>query len=491
MRIQTSIAGKITFGYYFIVAVILSLSAFTFSELYQLEHQLASGERISGFLNTTLESRRFEKNYFLYGQTGDLEQAVQYAHAAEALLEQHAPDFLPLRGVDALQQLTADLRRYSGLMQQLLQSGTRIDATDQRLEEGIRGMGQRVVGAAEQMSGIERRILQADLIRSRTLLLGTVLSLVVVGVVTGRLLSRHVVRTLQQLETRMDRVAEGRMNALNIDSHDREIVALTRAFNHVLDELELKHAHLVRSQKLAALGTLLSGVAHELNNPLSNISTSSQILSEEIEDGDLAYQRSLLEQIDEQVERSRLIVRSLLEFARERPSRKEPLAIRALAEDAWRFVRGEIPSGVTVRLDIPADLVVVADKQRLQQVLLNLLNNAIEAVGNRGRIDITAAQASERWPHGRCSAEDHAAEICVRDSGPGIDPAILANIFDPFFTTKEVGRGSGLGLALVHEIIEEHDGCIAAESGPGGTVFRLRLPLANREPDLKGESTDE
>lgn len=478
MRFDSGIAGKITLGYYFVGAVILALSGFTFFELRQLEEASRSGERVGAFLTAVLQAGRLEKDYLLEGDVEALQTAVQHGKAAARLLDQHPSDFSPVLGPGALAALRADLGGYVDSLQRLAEPGLE-RRTAEPLPAHGRAVGQDLIGTAEAMVASERRLRQASLGRSRLALLVGVFALVVAGAATARLLSRRVVRPLQQLEISMDSVAAGRLGQVAIDSRDREIVSLTRAFNRVLDELESKHAHLVRSQKLAALGTMLSGVAHELNNPLSNISTSCQILDEEIADPDLAYKRDLLAQIDEQVERARLIVRSLLEFARERPSRKERLVLAEVVEETLRFVRGEIPKGLQLHTEIPADLIVLADKQRLQQAMLNLIKNAAEAAGRGGEIAIGAERAAGAWSQARCAERMDAVEIRIRDSGPGIESHILPRIFDPFFTTKEVGRGSGLGLAIVHEIIEEHQGCILAESEPGrGTVFRIRLPLA-------------
>src|SRR5690606_131524 len=124
--------------------------------------------------------------------------------------------------------------------------------------------------------------------------------------------------------------------------------------------------------KLASLGTLLSGVAHELNNPLSNISSSCQILMEELHEGDAAFKTELLSQIDDQTNRARNIVRALLDFAREREFSKEPRSLANLLKETLRFLRGQVPAGVAVVTDIPEDIMVPVDGQRIQQALLNL-----------------------------------------------------------------------------------------------------------------------
>jgi signal transduction histidine kinase len=289
----------------------------------------------------------------------------------------------------------------------------------------------------------------------------------------------------------MEAVARGSRDKLDIRSNDREIVSLTNAFNHVMQELELRQKHLLRSEKLASLGTLLSGVAHELNNPLSNISTSCQILSEELEEADAAYKRELLRQIDKQTIRARNIVRALLDFARDRVFKKNKFHIARLVDETLRFLKGEVLAGVRIHADIPADLVIEADRQRLQQVLLNMLKNAIDAIDGPGEIHLRAARRdgadTPRLPAGgaslslgRCDRRGEVVDIELRDSGQGIPPEVLPRVFDPFFTTKDVGQGSGLGLFIAYQIVEQHDGCIAVASLPGeGTVFVIRLPVSH------------
>jgi len=252
----------------------------------------------------------------------------------------------------------------------------------------------------------------------------------------------------------------------------------------VIRQLELRQGQLVRSEKLAALGTLLSGVAHELNNPLSNISSSCEILAEEIDGGDNAFKRELLGQIDDETWRARRIVRSLLDYARGRDFRKEAVLVAPLVEDTLRLIKGRIPAGVHVERHIRDELAVAGDKQRLQQILFNLIGNAAEAVGGAGDIVVAARRLDAGQEpflagalvFGQCG-DGATVEIEVRDNGQGIAPDVLPRIFDPFFTTKDVGQGMGLGLFIVFEIVEEHRGCVAVASEPGkGTAFFVRLP---------------
>jgi signal transduction histidine kinase len=473
-RFLDSLAGKITLGYYLIGSAILAVTAMTFAELHSLEHRVVAGEHITRFLNATLETRRFEKNFLLYGQREELNEGLVYLDEAQELLRTHEADFRPVADEPRLAALAEGLTRYRALLA----------AADAHMggahERDLRAAGKQVVTAAEEMAAAERRVMQAAIAASQARLVGSVVVLLVLGIVLARVLSRRVVRPLQQLEENMERLAEGQIHPLRIDSGDREIRSLTAAFNHMLEVLASQQAHLIRSQKLASLGTLLSGVAHELNNPLSNISTSCQILLEETPaENDQA--REMLTQIDEQTDRARRIVRNLLEFARERKFQREAVPLLPFVNDTLRLVRGQFPAGISVRVEVEEGLAVMADRHRLQQVFINLLKNAQQAMGAAGEVRVRARAGAVHTHHAiRGCGTGESVEIEIADTGSGIAPDVLPNIFDPFFTTKAVGQGAGLGLSIVHEIIEEHDGCITVESAPGkGTTFFIRLPAAH------------
>ena len=487
MQRMDSLRQKITFGYYAIGGLIVGLSLFAFVELRLIEIRVLADARVSEFFDTTLEIRRFEKNYFLYRQTADAAENEAYVSRAQFLLGDNFVDFSSLAGEARAVSLRATLEKYAKLMNEYVQIPVSGTVKGIALESAIRMAGKEIVSVAEEIARLEKKSLQSSLERHRLSLIVSIVVLTVLVIIIGQMLSRMVTRPLKRMEESMAAVANGVRDQIDIPSQDREIVSLSHAFNHVLQELELRQKHLVRSEKLASLGTLLSGVAHELNNPLSNISTSCQILIEELASSDSEFTRELLQQIDEQTGRARNIVRSLLDFARDREFKRESLPLAELIDETLRFIKGQIPSRAAIVIDIPTDITIQGDKQRLQQVFLNLSKNALEALEGAGEIRISAVQRSGRPPgeaarHFKsvapCDLTGAAVEIEIRDNGHGIPPHVLPRIFDPFFTTKDVGKGSGLGLFVVFEIIEEHGGCIAAESEPGkGTVFYIRLPL--------------
>ncbi len=489
MRTLGSLRRKITLGYFAAAVLIVGLSLVSLLELGYIEKKVQAGARISEFFDATLEIRRFEKNLFLYRQTADLEENLGYVSRAQSLLAENLKEFAVLAPPDRLSALEENLKTYRRQMEEYGRIKRPDSARAEAQGQKIRATGKEIVTLADEIARAERGAIRSALDRHRKILIGSIAALALLVVLIGRALSTMVARPLMSIETSMEAVASGKLDKIDIGGSDREIASLTAAFNHVLEELDRRQRHLVRSEKLAALGTLLSGVAHELNNPLSNISSSCQILMEEIEEGDLPAKKELLAQIDDQTNRARNIVRSLLDFARDKEFRREPLSLARLLDDTLAFIRGQIPTRVSVASDIPAEITVLGDRQRLQQAFLNLLANAAGAIEGTGRITIRAGKPA--FPEGgawlkvlgRFDPAIEAVDIEINDTGSGIPPEVLPRIFDPFFTTKDVGRGSGLGLFIVHEIVEEHDGSIAVRSEAGkGTTFLIRLPVRSGQP---------
>jgi signal transduction histidine kinase len=316
----------------------------------------------------------------------------------------------------------------------------------------------------------------------------------------GQVLYRVVGRPLRQLEEQLAPLARGRFRSFSMVSKDREIVSFTQALNRMLEELDLHRRQVLQSEKLASLGTLASGVAHELNNPLGNISGAAQIALEEIAALPSSLPepardelRAWLTQIDEETERARQIVRILLDYSRRPSQESPPTPLRELLEKCLLLLRPRLPADDTVSFDIPADLLLCIDPQRMQQVFINLIQNALAAGGESVHIRIEATAAKPRdWPPtdmatapsqmlGTQSAAARAVLIRVCDDGPGIPAERIGQVFDPFFTTRAPGEGTGLGLYIVGEIVQENGGAIAVTSPPGGgACFTLWLPCGDR-----------
>jgi signal transduction histidine kinase len=468
----SSIRRKITISYYIFLAIVLGVAVFTYFNLITVENRTASTELLHDLLDKTFEIKRYEKNYFLYRQKDDYIENQRLVVETEEFIEKNKEEFKRRFTQSSwISDLRDSLGEYKQLMERYSISYNKggDSANVANLEGEIRERGKEIVRIMEGVARIEHKNTLNLLSFSRRVLIISFAFVVVLGIVFGQVLSQVVVKPLKLLVNRMNKIAEGSFEDFVIDSSDKEIISFTNAFKRMLKELEVRQLHLMQSEKLASLGTMLSGVAHELNNPLSNIASSCQILSEEIEDVtiDINYKKELLSQVEEQTERMKNIVRSLLDFTRIREFKKESLSLKKLVEDTVVFIRGRIPTEVELAIKIPEDIIIYADNQRLQQAFLNLIKNAIEAI-EEGRITITA------WK----DTGDNTVKISFSDTGAGIRPEIIPKIFDPFFTTKGVGKGTGLGLFITHEIIAEHEGMINVESKVGqGTTFTVELPL--------------
>ena len=271
-----------------------------------------------------------------------------------------------------------------------------------------------------------------------------------------------------------------RINAARIVSStpEQSVVVLVE---DVTDQQAME-SQLIQSEKLAAVGQLVSGVAHELNNPLTSIAGLSEFLLEQKDLG--TKDRGHMKVIHEQAERAGRIVRNLLTFARKGPAERTHVDLNELVTRTFMLMSYDLRlKDVEVVKDLATGLpAVLGDRHALQQVVLNLLTNAAQAVAANapGRPRSVAART---WV-------DSQVHLRIVDTGPGIPPDVRAQLFTPFFTTKEPGQGTGLGLSISYSIIEAHGGHITVEEPPeGGAAFRVDLPAAGPPETRRGGAT--
>lgn len=440
----------------------------------QIEEKLVSLNRADELVNLTLEARRYEKNYFLYHHDEDFQEALRYLGQVEQVLltqRQGIEEVMGFSGWSQWRDATWVYRRSLSVVHDVGLGGASGRSGEELLAphvNTIRSMGQELIGLAEHLARRERIAIQGLLGRYRVLFGIFFLSTVCFGGLIVYLLERKVVRPLSVIERATRKVAEGRFETIEWDSGRDEISSLVQAFNRMVWQLQENREQMVRTEKLTALGTLTSGVAHELNNPLSNISTSCQILLEEADERFSAHHRQLLYSIEDQVMKARDIVRALLEFSRQREFQLKAVELKEVVEDTLKLIRGDIPARVEVRAEVPHGIVLQLDKARMQQAFINLIMNGIQAIEEDGSVTIRA----------RMDSSQGCVMVEVEDTGSGIPPDVLPRVFDPFFTTKEVGRGTGLGLSVTYGIVERHQGKIWIESEMGmGTKVVIQLPL--------------
>ncbi len=493
-----SLQGKITSAYITLVISTAVLGIIAVSDLLFLERQVAEGEVVSDLKDAVLEMRREEKNLFLYADADALLRADEYAaDSLKILYEYHDTLAVVMRESNPLMMgTTLDIYRVK-LAEWKAASANRQNA----LQDEIRILGHQIYLSVEDLSGQERRMLETAVRESLWFLL---ISLFIIGLsiyIIGRHLKRVVVTPIKHLESSLLPIARGRFDHLEPPSNDREFVAFTNAFNRMLKELDIHQKRMLQSEKLASLGILASGVAHELNNPLSNISSSCQLLIEELTEAEPEQLNKWLQQIDSETQRGRNIVRTLLDFGSQRIFQKSQIKLLDLIKETQLIIGKTLQqSSAQLSINVKSDLYLAIDKQRIQQLFINLMQNALHAGGDGVHLRISAALCDKgvsMIPDGAEMAGDlkcisdydgRFVEILVADDGPGIPAELLAKVFDPFFTTSEPGHGAshgvGLGLYIVQEIVREHDGCLAITSKPGkGTQVIILLPTQDSSND--------
>ncbi|WP_417909882.1 sensor histidine kinase [Candidatus Electronema sp. PJ] len=461
-----SLSRRIQLGYGLMVTLVALIMILVALGLADIRQRISALEAVSALSDTVLEVRRYEKNWLLYRQEGDFQENQSQLDKALTLLQEKQTAPSPNQA-----ELVRELLRYRELMQADFSYFQTVQHHAE--EELLRSVGKHLVELSGAMNQSIRSSIEAKL--ARLTVTGILLVLAVAGLALflGRQMTTLVVRPLQGIVEYTRNIAQGcftdpQENETNL----MEIRAVTEAIRSMLEVLEKREKQLIQSEKLAAVGTLVAGVAHELNNPLSNASTSAQILLEELQELNKPENDFLVEmaaQIDEETDRARNIIRSLLEFAHDREMRPTELELEKFLQQTAKLVKGDFPAEIEFSLVLTTQNgLFLADKRQLQQALINVLRNAAQALEGKGKIVLRAGIEPE---HGQVLIE-------IQDNGPGIAAMDVEKIFDPFYTTKDVGKGSGLGLAVTREIITKHGGEITVESEEGhGATFLIRLPL--------------
>jgi signal transduction histidine kinase len=249
---------------------------------------------------------------------------------------------------------------------------------------------------------------------------------------------------------------------------------------HAQAERELLEQRLRQAEKMESVGRLAAGIAHDFNNVLAGVFAYGDMLVEE------TAEHSPLKRYAQNVltaaTRGRALVEQILAFSRSQRGKRAPIDIGPVVAETLELLRGSLPAGIHLEASNPQwPLVVIGDATQLHQVVMNLCNNAIQAMSADGtlRVALDTAELPERALSNGTLRPGHYVRLTVEDSGSGMDAATLAHIFEPFFTTKEIGHGTGLGLSLVYAIVTDAGGAIDVYSIPKqGSTFSIYLPRA-------------
>ncbi|MBI4685698.1 MAG: HAMP domain-containing protein [Nitrospirae bacterium] len=414
-------------------------------------------------LNSFLIVRKYEKNLMIY-RDKDI-----YATLINTL---NSPKFA-----------TAEVNRYRSLINGLF----KLYREEQSSIEKIRSKARNIQTFTEDLSKRERANITTILSRSAILLLFAVLTIIILGTAVNIKIANSIATPLKQLEGITKKIATADFSKrIDVRGKD-ELASLGTAFNQMQDQLQNtmrflelaneklreSRAQLVETEKLATLGRFSAGVAHEINNPLAIINEKAGLMKDYIDMSEDFPNKEkfnvMLNAIFDSVRRCSSITHRILGFARKTDITPEAINLNSLVNEVLKFLEKEILyKSIRLELELSEALPVIkSDKIQLQQVFLNIIKNAADAVEEGGLIRISTGIKNNTT-----------FQVSVEDNGYGIPKEMLKNIFEPFFTTKEKGKGTGLGLSISYGIIKKLGGNILVKSEQNkGTTFTVEIPV--------------
>jgi len=458
-----SIKGKIFVVFAVAFLSITALTGLNLWNLSMLKTRMLLGEGYDDLLNNILEVRRFEKNFVIYGDRRSLSEGRQYLDRIDGVVDSLATDLPLLVGSQEFGGFRDTLRDYRATAEQL-------ERGDTLAPEKLRNLGKALTDSADRFRIIKRERIHHALLRTSLLPFAFFAILLCVMVLVLWLISQGLLKPLDVVMNTTRMVGQGDFSRISYDGvWLEEIAGLIDAFNRMAQELETNQEDLIQTRKIAAIGTFTAGIAHELNNPINNIALTAESFCEEYGERMDASCSEMIRDIMNQADRAAEIVKNLLDFSRTENPVFTILAPAQVLTRSVKLVRNQVKMvGIRLETSVTRDLPMIrGNLGNLQQVFTNLLINAIQVTPPDGRIGI---HVDGEGPPGF-------VRFIVEDSGPGIPPEAQHKIFEPFFTTKEVGKGTGLGLAVSYSIIKRHGGRIEVFSEEGrGTRFTVLLP---------------
>ena len=313
----------------------------------------------------------------------------------------------------------------------------------------------------------------------------------------GEMLIKEVQKkgAIHNVETQMKRkhgaIYHARLNVRQIELDDKNVLLIIAEDITSQKNLELQ---LQQAHKMESIGTLAGGIAHDFNNIMGIIVGNTELAIDDVPEWNPAHHN--LEEIRTASFRARDVVRQLLSFARKTKLEKKPINIIPIVKESLKLLRSSIPTSIEIRQNIPIDIdTTLADPTQINQVLINLCTNADHAMPDGGVIEVTLKNV-ELGENATAQYHDlnpgRYVNLTVSDTGQGIPKEKIERIFDPYFTTKEVGKGTGMGLAVVHGIIQGHKGLITVESELGkGTTFSMFFPVVEKKAIAKTETAED
>lgn len=514
-----SLQKKIIMSFLISSTLIAILAIFAYVNFIEIRKEIRNLELSDTLRSKTLQLRRHEKNFLLYRDVREIQTVHTYISEIRDILvknegvnakgqisnlqgniEDYSQRFSRiesltwefLNNIEILKKSSPQYKVFFPLMESTFLESPLVNAEQIRLLFKLRPnaqilfslkeldaeitllrkIGEEILIISKDLDTVARENVDRTIRISQTALLILFPLFLIVGFTALFVIIRSTVSQLKVLARAIEKTGKGDFSSLPTPSRHDEVGVLIDTFNKMENdliardhEIEKKNEELLQSRKLASLGTLASGVAHELNNPLNNIYLAAQILTKEIDAETCpGIVKETVGDIYSQTLRVKRIVSDLLAFAREKPPEFGPVQITVLIKGILTQMSATDDLGdVRYAIHAQEDATVLADSHMMEQVFINLFNNAVDAMEGKGFLTVTIDQ------------EGPSIKISVSDTGKGVPEDKLQRIFDPFFTTKD--HGTGLGLAIVYSIIEKHKGKIDLQNtSEKGSTLVITLP---------------
>jgi two-component system NtrC family sensor kinase len=469
---KLTIKQRIIFGFVTQAIMIAVIGVFVYISFNNILSELRSIERINGVNIAILEMRKDEKNYLLYNDQNALNELAKLGETIHKTILSSKSDLaliLPEKSSKNYDQFLEILQKYRSLANEVITT----KALPKDFEGRFRLLGHELTSISEQLLKQQRESTGRTITNYAIMFMAFLGIMFFFQLILWKYFFSLIITELDIIRRTIKRVSEGRFGEITteITTPRNEIEIAIKAFTDCATKLEKREAEMKQTVKLASLGVLISGVAHELGNPLTNISMLAQTYLNAHDMLDNDEKMIYMEDVYNQTERIQKIVRNLLEFSRQMKLELQEWDIGEIVDVVLSLVTNQLMiSNVKPHLSIADGLPpVYVDASQIEQVLVNLFINAIQAMPEGGDLFVSAS----------FDPQSDRIILEIRDTGIGINKENLPHVFDPFFSTKGT-KGTGLGLSVSYGIIRQHHGDITVESEEGkGTSFIIKLPPMN------------
>ncbi len=464
------IVYKIHITNLFAIILIVLVAFFSYRSLNMVLTKFRFIEIADDLNASFLEMRLNEKNYFLYHNKAALVELQKKLAESLNVMDSVRNDIIHAIGENNFAKLKINLKEYFQVIQQTAEIQ---EPVTPEMQNSIREAGQRLREFSSRITSLEREKTNNIIAGSKKGLFTSLCFILLSSIAVSYLFFFNILKSLKKIKKAARSISDGRFNDLETDIPKDEVGSVLRAINFMSEELQNREEQIIQSKKLASIGILTAGVAHELGNPLNNISMIAQNYIDLYDKLSREDRLEFMKMIEEETERITDIVRNLLDFSKPKKENLKKTDINSVLHKSLKLVQNMSHiSNIDIQMNLQEEIPpIFMDENRILEVIVNLITNAIHATPPGGRLTIET----------QLKEEEKQVEIRVVDTGKGIPADILPNLFDPFFSTKGTS-GTGLGLFVSYGIVKNHGGTISVSSEVGtGTTFTITLPIHNKK----------